>query len=162
LQRIAINFRGDIGFRRDVDAGVSEGAIMSGPNPRPVGSIAFVVVLVLCGFCVGAAAEASRAADCLAAPNGPAPQGNHWYYHTDRATQRKCWALRVIGSPPQQVAAQTVNETPPPRPVRPAPALDRSSFASFKEFMAQHGGANLSDQDLEKLYAEFLEWNGKP
>jgi hypothetical protein len=25
--------------------------------------------------------------------------------------------------------------------------------------MAQHGGARLSDQDVEKLYAEFLEWN---
>jgi hypothetical protein len=70
--------------------------------------------------------------------------------------------LRVTGSPPQQVAAQAVNESPPPRAVRPAPALDRRSFASFKEFMAQRGGANLSDHDLEKLYAEFLEWNGKP
>jgi hypothetical protein len=23
----------------------------------------------------------------------------------------------------------------------------------------QHGGAKLSDQEVEKLYAEFLEWN---
>lgn len=135
---------------------------MFGPNARPVGSIAFVVMLLLCGLSVGASAEPSRAAQCLAAPSGPAPQGNRWYYHTDRATQRKCWALKVTGAPPQQVAAQAVNEAPPPRPVRPVPALDRRSFASFKEFMAQRRGANLSDQDLEKLYAEFLQWNGKP
>jgi hypothetical protein len=155
-------FAATLVFAGTSNVGVSEGAIMSGLNPRPVGSIAFVVVLVLCGFSVGAAARPSRAADCLAAPNGPAPQGNHWYYHTDRATQRKCWALRVTGSQPQQVVARAGNESPPPSPPPSAPALDRRSFASFKEFMAQHGGANLSERDIEKLYAEFLEWNGKP
>ena len=25
--------------------------------------------------------------------------------------------------------------------------------------MAQQGGANLSDKDVEKLYARFLEWS---
>jgi hypothetical protein len=34
-----------------------------------------------------------------------------------------------------------------------------NSFASFKDFMAQHGGAKMSAQEVEKLYAEFLEWN---
>jgi hypothetical protein len=28
----------------------------------------------------------------------------------------------------------------------------------FKDSVAQHGGAKPSDQDVEKLYAEFLEW----
>jgi hypothetical protein len=28
----------------------------------------------------------------------------------------------------------------------------------FKDFVAQRGGAKLSDEDVEKLYAEFLEW----
>jgi hypothetical protein len=32
------------------------------------------------------------------------------------------------------------------------------SLADFKNFMAQRGGGKLSDQDVEKLYAEFLEW----
>jgi hypothetical protein len=27
-----------------------------------------------------------------------------------------------------------------------------------KDFVAQFGGAKLSDQDVEKLYAAFLEW----
>jgi len=139
-----------------------KGAIMSGPKPRPIGSIAFVVVILLSGSGVGVSAGPAPAATCLAAPNGPVPQGSHWYFHTDRATQHKCWALRATGSPPQQVAARSTSETLPARPPRPIPAPDQHSFASFKEFMAHRGGANLSEKELEKLYAQFLEWNGKP
>ena len=43
--------------------------------------------------------------DCLTAPNSAAPQGSHWYYRLDRATQRKCWYVRAPGQPAQQVAA---------------------------------------------------------
>ena len=35
----------------------------------------------------------------------------------------------------------------------------RASLASFKEFMAQHGHPNLSQEELAKLYAQFQEWN---
>jgi len=28
--------------------------------------------------------------------------------------------------------------------------------------MAQRGNANLSDRDVERLYAEFLEWSRRP
>ena len=40
----------------------------------------------------------------------------------------------------------------------PEPA-GQVSLPSFKEFMAQQPHANMSEQDLEKLYAQFLEWN---
>ena len=30
---------------------------------------------------------------CLTAPNAPAPRDEHWYYRTDRATNRQCWYL---------------------------------------------------------------------
>jgi hypothetical protein len=30
---------------------------------------------------------------CLTAPNSPAPRDEHWYYRTDRATNRQCWYL---------------------------------------------------------------------
>jgi TRAP-type uncharacterized transport system substrate-binding protein len=33
------------------------------------------------------------------------------------------------------------------------------SLASFKEFMAQNGHPNLSQEELAKLYAQFQEWN---
>jgi hypothetical protein len=37
--------------------------------------------------------SASAANDCIAAPNSEAPPGSHWYYRSDRTTQRKCWHL---------------------------------------------------------------------
>jgi hypothetical protein len=38
-------------------------------------------------------APARAEAECLAAPNGPPPVGQHWWYRTDRAAKRKCWYL---------------------------------------------------------------------
>jgi TRAP-type uncharacterized transport system substrate-binding protein len=40
-----------------------------------------------------------------------------------------------------------------------ANAEKHSSLASFKEFMAQQGHADLSQEELAKLYAQFQEWN---
>lgn len=34
---------------------------------------------------------------CQPAPKGAAPQGKHWYYHTDRSAGRKCWYLGDAG-----------------------------------------------------------------
>ncbi len=56
---------------------------------------------LLVGFAVTAstvraepASAPATADDCLAKPNGPSPQGSHWYYHVDHATKRQCWYLR--------------------------------------------------------------------
>ena len=70
---------------------------MSGEIPRPLGSIALIATLLVSGVGVTVPASAN---DCLAAPNSPAPQGSHWYYRLDWATQRKCWYVRrsVIGA----------------------------------------------------------------
>lgn len=59
----------------------------------------------------------ARAGDCLAQPNSSAPAGNHWYYHTDRATQRKCWYLRALDQPAQGLAAQTASQATPTGPI---------------------------------------------
>jgi hypothetical protein len=56
-------------------------------------SPACVGVLALTGIILSG--SQTRAADeCLAAPNSQAPPGNHWHYHVDRSTQRKCWHVR--------------------------------------------------------------------
>ena len=34
------------------------------------------------------------AANCVQAPVGQAPEGEHWYYRLDRETHRKCWYVR--------------------------------------------------------------------
>ena len=86
--------------------------IVSGKTPRLVGSIAFVVTLLASGIDVGMP-DTARADDCLTAPNSPAPQGTHWYYHVDRADQRKCWYVRASSQPAQQAAAQATSEAAP-------------------------------------------------
>ena len=85
---------------------------MSGKTPRLVGLIAFVVTLLVSGIDVGMP-NTARADDCLTAPNSPAPQGTHWYYHVDRTNQRKCWYVRASSQPAQQAAAQATSEAAP-------------------------------------------------
>ena len=43
-------------------------------------------------------AGAASADACQPAPKGAAPQGKHWYYHTDRSAGRKCWYLGEAGA----------------------------------------------------------------
>ena len=73
-------------------------------------------------------AATAHAEDCLAAPNSPAREGTRWYYRLDRATQHKCWYMRALDRPTQQVAAPaktalpaTAFAIPIPRP-RPSTA----------------------------------------
>ena len=131
---------------------------MSAQIPRPISSIAFVATLAS-GLGVSVPANTARAVDCLTAPSKSAPGNSHWYYRTDRAEQRKCWHLRAADEASQQGTVQTAREAPLAKSRRPATAASPYSLASFKDFMAQQGGANLSDKDVEKLYARFLEWS---
>jgi hypothetical protein len=56
--------------------------------------------------------DAARAEEnCLAAPSGKAPEGSHWHYRTDAATQTKCWYLRAAGETGQKPATQDKSET---------------------------------------------------
>jgi hypothetical protein len=82
--------------------------------PGPFGSIALVAALLM-GVGVAMPTNTARATDCLTAPNSPVPQGSHWYYRLDRASQRKCWYVRAADQPVQQVA--------PPATVGPAAPL---------------------------------------
>ena len=42
---------------------------------------------------VPASTSNARATSCLAKPNGQVPAGQHWYYRTDRFTNRQCWYI---------------------------------------------------------------------
>ena len=61
----------------------------------PVGAAAFVSALLLSGTGSGLFIDGARADNCLAAPKTAAPGGQHWYYHVDRASRRKCWYLHA-------------------------------------------------------------------
>jgi hypothetical protein len=133
------------------------GKKMSAQIPRPIGTIAFASALLTSALGVGVPANMAFAVDCLTAPNSSAPTNGHWYYRTDRTQQRKCWYLRTGTGTSEQVAIQAARETLA-KPSQSVAVGGSSSLASFKDFIAQNGGAKLSNQDVEKLYAEFLEW----
>jgi hypothetical protein len=99
---------------------------MSGQISRPLGSIALVATLLMSG--VGVTVPA-RADECLAAPNSPAPQGSHWYYRLDWATQRKCWYVRAPGLPAQQAATSATLARVTPLHSMPAASGSKSAQA---------------------------------
>ncbi len=49
--------------------------------------------------------------ECIAKPNSPVPQGQHWYYRFDHANNRQCWRLGPEGLPIQKNAVK--NERQP-------------------------------------------------
>src|SRR5689334_122934 len=58
----------------------------------------WAVVSVMLGFVLAAVLVTGRASwaetdECIPKPNAAAPEGSHWYYRTDRASQRQCWHL---------------------------------------------------------------------
>ncbi|MGB8045588.1 MAG: hypothetical protein WCF66_21790, partial [Pseudolabrys sp.] len=82
---------------------------------RPTLVPAIFALLFLAVSCA-ASARAVHAAECLAKPNAPAPQGEHWYYRTNRATMRQCWYLGPEGGGGQkdatQASEQPASDTP--------------------------------------------------
>ena len=65
---------------------------------------------------------AARADDCLAKPDKSPPSGSHWFYRTDRATQRKCWYLADENT-------KTVQPTPKTSEQSTARATDQQQAA---------------------------------
>jgi hypothetical protein len=50
----------------------------------------------------------SAADECLAQPNAPTPQGQHWYYRIDHANDgRQCWYLRPESDRVRKISRQT-------------------------------------------------------
>jgi hypothetical protein len=115
-------------------------------------SIPFVSAFLVSILGVVAPSGTARAADCLTAPDSSTPSNGHWYYRTDRTTQQKCWYLRGANAGAQEADMKTAQ----------AASAAAPSLGSFRDFMAQRGNANLSDQDVKQLYAEFLEWRRRP
>ena len=124
---------------------------------RPIGAIAFASACLALALGVGAPADTAFAVECLTSPNSRAPSNGHWYYRTDRTQERKCWHLQAGNGPSEQGAVQTAREAPA-KPSQSVAAGGPYAGPGFKDFVAQHGSAKLSDEDVEKLYAEFLEW----
>jgi len=63
----------------------------------------FAVVSISSVISTGAARASEK---CLTAPNATAPRDEHWYYRTDRATNRQCWYLAQQDSTVRKRAAE--------------------------------------------------------
>jgi hypothetical protein len=90
-----------------------------------VGRISVVAALILAPASALVAINSARGEDaCLTAPNGPAPQGSHWYFHEDRATQQKCWTIKPVNHTSSEAVApdKTAAEKPETDAVTAAPS----------------------------------------
>jgi hypothetical protein len=109
--------------------------------PRLGCNAPLLVLLLISSFLLSV--QVSRAADeCIEKPNAPAPQGSHWYYRIDRASNRQCWYLGAEGAKvraPAREAATRVR-TPVPKPA-PQPlaeaATDNAVVATADEEVVQ-------------------------
>lgn len=102
--------------------------------------VSAIFASVLAGAALaGISLNAARAADdCLAAPRAETPEGSHWYYRIDRATNRHCWYLRAEREPLSQTAAP--NSSGSAKPVAPlvaAPPMQRSIADAHAELPPQ-------------------------
>lgn len=125
---------------------------------RPIAVLVFTSALLALGTFT--LPDTAFAADCLTAPNSSTPPNGHWYYRTDRTQQRKCWYLGVDNSNSAHRSLPATGEAPSAHQSQPA-SVPTYSRESFKEFITQKTGTSPSDQDVDRLYAEFLEWNRK-
>jgi hypothetical protein len=86
-----------------------------------------LVIVAILGVAVAVTARSSRAEraadDCLSKPNAPPPQGGHWYYRLERATNRRCWYLGPQGEKVSQAASpkQRPSARPTPQPTAEPP-----------------------------------------
>jgi hypothetical protein len=96
---------------------------MAGQTRMPMASLALLLVLAVG---TGVPTNTARADDCLTAPNSPAPEGSHWYYHIDRATQQKCWHVRATDQP----AEQTTPDASDGSAVAPTAAIKKPASSS--------------------------------
>jgi len=60
---------------------------------------------------------APAADTCRSAPKDNSPEGSHWYYRTDRNTNRKCWYLREESDKVSQSEKQSDAAKPKSKPV---------------------------------------------
>jgi hypothetical protein len=103
-----------------------------------------LVCSVASGVSITLSTNMARADDCLVSP-GSATPGRHWYYRTDTATQKKCWHLddasQVSNEATSEMASQTFQTL---TAGLPGPAARASN--------------GFSEEDVQTLYAQFLEW----
>jgi hypothetical protein len=95
-------------------------------------------------FITAISAQSARSAraddECLARPNAPTPQGQHWYYRIDHANNnRHCWRLGPEGLPVQKSTPQVENGATSEVAAQPAspPSAQRTMTATSARTLAE-------------------------
>lgn len=93
------------------------------------------------GGALGAGADNGSAADdCMTESNLVPPKGSRWYYHIDRATNRKCWYIAALASAPA------------------APRTARVAVRAKTVQAVRAGKHERSESEQAALFLEFLRW----
>jgi hypothetical protein len=90
-----------------------------------------------------------NAVNCIAKPNGQPSKGQHWFYRTDRATQRQCWYLAPQNADAQKSATKQLSSTHKlsttprhaQRPAAAAPQVVNAASAAETDVPAPAGAA---------------------
>jgi len=98
---------------------------------------------------VAVSASNVNAVNCISKPNGQPSQGQHWFYRTDRVTQRQCWYLAPQNADAQKSATKRLSSThklpaTPRRAQRPtaaAPQVVNIASAAEADVPAPAGAA---------------------
>jgi hypothetical protein len=131
--------------------------------------VVLCVPAISAGMIAAALAVASSpaaAADCVTEPNRDAPVGQHWYFHLDHATDRKCWYLHAtVPAGAAEAPAMELQSVHPQRrpavaaePPRRPPAAAPASELPRRQVATPQRPPQRSEADEAALYLEFLRW----
>jgi hypothetical protein len=87
---------------------------------------------ILAGVTTASNGAAPATDNCLSGPKDQAPQGSHWYYRIEHATQRHCWYLKDE----REKLSQAVSPNSP----KTEPAMQRSIANAHAELPLPQAG----------------------
>jgi len=128
---------------------------------RKLASVPTMLSLALAGVSWAMSTDAGRASEkCITAPNAPARNDEHWYYRTDRATNRQCWYLAphdaTVGTRASQEPKQSSSKVrlPPDPPLRTQP--EEKAFEGASD--AKEAGINVAAPWPVTPWPEPAKW----
>lgn len=99
---------------------------------------AFFAATLAAAAMLGLNTTASAAADCLDSPDLRLTQPGHWYYHSDRTQNRKCWYFQPAEVKPQEAAVNAPASAPASTPATTGNEdLQQSPLSRFARGLAQ-------------------------
>jgi hypothetical protein len=93
------------------------------------------------------------AGDCIEQPDSRPAQGGHWYYHSDRVNNRKCWYLVEPGP----IGPQAATPESQPSPAATISQQDQSLLKPDAEQVNERPAPPL-DQAKRDALSSFEEW----